>query len=58
MSFLRANAVRVYALVASLVALVAYYLPTLPTDLILGVAAAALGVAGEAVQRVTDRASE
>ncbi|MGI5347036.1 hypothetical protein ACQEU8_02435 [Streptomyces sp. CA-250714] len=50
MIFVRTHATRMYAVAVSGLALVAHYLPSLPSALILGVVAAALGV-GEAVQR-------
>ncbi|GAA0660296.1 hypothetical protein GCM10010193_09040 [Kitasatospora atroaurantiaca] len=51
MQFVKAHAARIYALAVAVLALVAHYVPTLPSALILGVVAAALG-AGEAVQRI------
>lgn len=48
-NFIKSNAVRVYAVLVALVALAAYYVPNLPVDLILAVAAAAIG---EPVHRV------
>ena len=50
MTFVRAHAMRIYAVVAALLALVIHYLPDLPSDLIMGVVAALLGI-GEAMQR-------
>ncbi|MFC9651453.1 hypothetical protein [Streptomyces sp. NPDC056937] len=50
-SFIRDHATRAYAVLVAVLALVAHYVPSLPSALILGVAAAVLG-AGEAVQRV------
>lgn len=47
--FLRIEPVRIYAVVTAVLALVAHYNPDLPSPLILGVAAAVLGV-GEAVR--------
>ena len=51
MQFVKTHAARIYALAVAVLALVAHYVPTLPSALILGVVAAALG-AGEAVQRI------
>jgi hypothetical protein len=51
--FIRDHATRLYALVVAVLALVAHYVPDMPTELVLGVAAAILGT-GEAVQRVED----
>ncbi|MFF2406710.1 hypothetical protein [Streptomyces sp. NPDC058092] len=51
MEFIKAHAARIYAVAVALVALVAHFVPDLPSALILGVAAALLGT-GEAVQRV------
>ncbi|WP_282793684.1 hypothetical protein [Streptomyces sp. CC224B] len=51
MTFIKAHATRIYAVLVAVLALVAHYLPDLPTALILGVGAAVLGV-GEAVQRI------
>ncbi|MFJ8386229.1 hypothetical protein ACIQ9Q_17225 [Streptomyces sp. NPDC094438] len=51
MTFVKDHATRVYAVLVAVLALVAHYLPDLPTALILGVGAAVLGT-GEAVQRV------
>ncbi|MFJ9646719.1 hypothetical protein [Streptomyces sp. NPDC101206] len=53
MTFVKAHATRLYAVLVAVLALVAHYVPTLPTVLILGVAAAVLGT-GEVVQRVED----
>ncbi|QPB09782.1 holin class III [Streptomyces phage Shady] len=50
MNFVKTNPARVYAVVVSALALVAFYVPTLPVELLLGVVAATLGL-GEAVQR-------
>jgi hypothetical protein len=46
---LKNNPVRIYAVVAAALALVAHYVPDLPTPLILALAAALLGV-GEGVR--------
>lgn len=51
MAFIREHATRVYAIAVAVAALLAHYVPSLPTALILGVVAALLGF-GEAVQRV------
>ncbi|GLW03700.1 hypothetical protein [Streptomyces lavendulae] len=53
MTFVKTHATRLYALLVAVLALVAHYVPALPTVLILGVAAAVLGT-GEAVQRIED----
>lgn len=54
MNFIKANPARVYAVVVAALALTAFYLPNLPTELLLGVVAAVLGL-GEAVQRTENR---
>lgn len=54
MQFVKAHAARFYAVAVALFALVAHYVPELPTELALGLVAAVLGV-GEAVQRTEDR---
>ncbi|MFE3591957.1 hypothetical protein ACFXOY_31140 [Streptomyces niveus] len=51
MLFIKDHATRLYAVLVAVLALVAHYVPSLPSALILAVAAAVLG-AGEAVQRV------
>ncbi|MGW3932845.1 hypothetical protein ACWECC_32840 [Streptomyces microflavus] len=51
MTFVTTHATRLYAVLVAVLALAAYYVPSLPSALILGVAAAVLGT-GEAVQRV------
>lgn len=57
-NYIKRNVVRVYALVVAALALLAHYVPGLPSDLVLGVVAAALAlVAGETVQRVENRKS-
>lgn len=56
-AFIRAHAARIYALVVAVLALVAHYVPELPSALVLGVVAAALGF-GEAVHRVTGSTPE
>lgn len=48
------HATRIYAVAASAVALVAHYVPTLPVEAVLALAAALLGV-GEVAQRAEDR---
>ncbi|MFF3086361.1 hypothetical protein ACFVRB_15125 [Streptomyces nojiriensis] len=53
MTFVKTHATRFYAVLVAVLALVAHYVPALPTVLILGVAAAVLGT-GEAVQRIED----
>nr|WP_324611111.1 LysM peptidoglycan-binding domain-containing protein [Streptomyces rimosus] len=47
------HSTRLYAIAAAALALVAYYVPGLPTELILALSAATLGT-GEAVQRIED----
>jgi hypothetical protein len=51
MGFIKTHAVRLYAVAVAALALTAHYVPGLPSDLLLGVIAATLGL-GEAVQRV------
>ncbi|MFF2039368.1 hypothetical protein ACFVVX_02975 [Kitasatospora sp. NPDC058170] len=51
MLFVRTHAARLYALAVAVLALVAHFVPELPSALVLGVVAAALGL-GEAVHRV------
>ncbi|QDQ14315.1 hypothetical protein [Streptomyces spectabilis] len=53
MQFIKAHAARLYAVAVSAIALVAFYVPDLPDELVLGLVAAVLGV-GEAVQRTED----
>lgn len=53
MQFLKSHAARLYAVVVALLALVAHFVPDLPSELVLGLVAAILGV-GEAVQRTED----
>ena len=55
MTFIRANAARLYAVAVAVLALVAHFVPALPSELVLGVVAAVLGT-GEAIHRVTTRA--
>ncbi|MFI2242385.1 hypothetical protein [Streptomyces chrestomyceticus] len=54
MDFIKTHATRLYAIAVALVALVAHFVPELPSELALGLVAAILGV-GEAVQRTEDR---
>lgn len=54
MNFVATHATRLYAVLVAVLALAAHYVPSLPSALILGVAAAVLGT-GEAVQRVENR---
>ncbi|MFI9228620.1 hypothetical protein [Streptomyces rimosus] len=51
LTFIHTHSTRLYAIAAATLALVAYYVPGLPTELILALAAATLGT-GEAVQRI------
>ncbi|MFH8405320.1 hypothetical protein ACH4FX_11190 [Streptomyces sp. NPDC018019] len=53
LTFIHTHSTRLYAIAAAALALVAYYVPDLPTELILALAAAILGT-GEAVQRIED----
>ncbi|MFK0289524.1 hypothetical protein ACIQU6_03410 [Streptomyces sp. NPDC090442] len=53
MDFIRTHPARIYAVITAALALVAYYVPDLPDALILGLAAAVLGI-GESVQRTED----
>ncbi|MFD4141574.1 hypothetical protein [Streptomyces sp. NPDC058572] len=53
MSFIQKHPARIYAVLVAALALVAHYRPELPTALILGFAAATLGI-GEVVQRTED----
>ncbi|MFJ4529059.1 hypothetical protein [Streptomyces nigrescens] len=53
MSFIKTHATRVYAVVVAVLALVAHFVPEVPSALVLAVAAAVLGV-GEGVQRIED----
>ncbi|MFJ4666738.1 hypothetical protein [Kitasatospora purpeofusca] len=57
MLFVRTHAARIYALAVAVLALVAHFVPALPSALVLGVVAAALGF-GEAVHRVTGSTPE
>ncbi|MEV0445459.1 hypothetical protein AB0I84_08130 [Streptomyces spectabilis] len=49
-TFIRTHPARIYAVAVAALALVAHYVPELPTALVLGLVAAVLGI-GEAVQR-------
>ncbi|MFK8848394.1 hypothetical protein [Streptomyces sp. Ac-502] len=51
LTFLHTHSTRLYAIAAAALTLVAYYVPGLPTELILTLTAAVLGT-GEAVQRI------
>ncbi|MEU7583814.1 hypothetical protein AB0B50_40260 [Streptomyces sp. NPDC041068] len=51
---MHAHSTRLYTIASAALALVAYFVDGLPTELILALVAAILG-AGEAVQRVEDR---
>ncbi len=53
-TFIQTHPARIYAVITAALALVAYYVPSLPDALILAFAAAVLGT-GEAVQRAEDR---
>ncbi|MEU9707467.1 hypothetical protein AB0E21_02440 [Streptomyces sp. NPDC047967] len=54
MEFIKAHPARIYAVAVAALALVAHYVPELPSALVLGLVAAVLGT-GEAVQRAEDR---
>lgn len=54
MNLIKANPARVYAVVVAALALVAFYVPAVPTELVLALVAAVLGL-GEAVQRTENR---
>ncbi|MFJ2407117.1 hypothetical protein ACIOUE_38120 [Streptomyces xanthochromogenes] len=54
MHFVRTHPARIYAVAVAALALVAHYVPELPSALVLGLVAAVLGT-GEAVQRTEDR---
>lgn len=57
-NYVSKHAVRLYGVVVSLLALVAFYVPALPSDLVLGLVGAVLTlVGGEAVQRIENRKS-
>jgi hypothetical protein len=51
--FIVGHAARLYAVAVAVLALLAHYVPDMPTELVLGVVAAILGT-GEAVQRAGD----
>ncbi|UJB43610.1 hypothetical protein [Streptomyces sp. A1-5] len=53
MQFITTHPARIYAVITAALALVVYYVPNLPDALILGLAAAVLGI-GEGVQRTED----
>ncbi|GGR71299.1 hypothetical protein GCM10010252_07020 [Streptomyces aureoverticillatus] len=53
-TFIRTHPARIYAVAVAALALVAHYVPELPSALVLGLVAAVLGT-GEAVQRAEDR---
>ncbi|MGW3229407.1 hypothetical protein [Kitasatospora sp. NPDC001095] len=53
MQFIKSHPARLYAVLVAALALVAHYVPSLPSALVLALAAAVLGV-GESVQRVED----
>jgi hypothetical protein len=58
MDRLKLNPVRLYAVAVAVMAVVAHYLPSLPTALYLGLVAAVLGVGGEVVRlKVTPNAT-
>lgn len=56
MQFITTHAARIYAVAVAALALVAHYVPDLPSALILALAAAVLG-AGEAVHRQAAKAA-
>ncbi|MFJ9207489.1 hypothetical protein [Streptomyces sp. NPDC102264] len=53
MQFIHTHPARIYAVAVAALALVAHYVPELPSALVLGLVAAVLGT-GEAVQRAED----
>ncbi|MER8067202.1 hypothetical protein ABTZ59_02650 [Streptomyces sp. NPDC094034] len=53
MPFIHTHPARIYAVAVAALALVAHYVPELPSALVLGLVAAVLGT-GEAVQRAED----
>lgn len=53
MEFIKTHPARIYAVAVAALALVAHYVPELPSALVLGLVAAVLGT-GEAVQRAED----
>ncbi|MFD3638719.1 hypothetical protein [Streptomyces griseus] len=54
MHFIKTHPARIYAVAVAALALVAHYVPALPSTLVLGLVAAVLGT-GEAIQRTEDR---
>ncbi|MFG3200357.1 hypothetical protein ACGFYT_30035 [Streptomyces sp. NPDC048208] len=54
MQFIKDHAARLYAVVVALLALAAHFVPALPSELVLAVVAAILGL-GETVQRAENR---
>ncbi|MGW8327320.1 hypothetical protein ACWGLE_05335 [Streptomyces sp. NPDC055897] len=54
MQFIKTHPARIYAVAVAALALVAHFVPELPSALVLGLVAAVLGT-GEAVQRTEDR---
>ncbi|MFD8115442.1 hypothetical protein [Streptomyces microflavus] len=54
MHFIKTHPARIYAVAVAALALVAHYVPALPSALVLGLVAAVLGT-GEAIQRTEDR---
>lgn len=54
MQFIKAHPARIYAVAVATLALVAHFVPELPSALVLGLVAAVLGT-GEAVQRTENR---
>ncbi|MFD8611416.1 MULTISPECIES: hypothetical protein [Streptomyces] len=54
MKFIQSHPARIYAVAVAALALVAHYVPELPSALVLALVAAVLGT-GEAVQRTEDR---
>ncbi|QPB09707.1 holin class II [Streptomyces phage Shaeky] len=54
MEFVKAHGARLYAVAVALLALLAHFVPSVPTELVLALVAAVLGL-GEAVQRTEDR---
>ncbi|MFJ2907808.1 hypothetical protein [Streptomyces sp. NPDC087212] len=54
MQFITTHPARIYAVAVAALALVAHYVPELPSALVLGLVAAVLGT-GEAVQRTEDK---
>lgn len=53
MGFIKTHPARIYAVAVAALALVAHYVPELPSALVLGLVAAVLGT-GEVVQRTED----